>query len=207
MISVFIMMLLAAAAGEKTWTFEEDEVGKPPAGFYFDTTNDRPDGKWEVVQDGERRVLAQVDKNQDDKRQALAVVEKSSFKNVRLAAKIKVVAGDEDRTAGIIWRYKNSENYLVARIDIKHKNVRLFRVVDGNRVKFGGADKLKVEYNRWYTLRIEHRGSKIKVYLDDEMLFDEHDRHFTKAGRVGLWSKADSISYFDELKAEELDDD
>ena len=121
--------------------------------------------------------------------------------------KIKVVAGDEEQSGGIVWRYKNSENYLLARLDPEEKNVRVYRVVDGNRVRFGGEQRKKLALNQWYTLRIEHRGSLVKVYLDDEMLFDERDRHFTKAGKVGLWTKGDAVVHFDDVRAQELTDD
>jgi hypothetical protein len=207
MLHFLLLILQVANPLDRTWTFDSDARDKAPAGFYFDTTNDRPDGQWRVVQDGDRKVLAQSDKNRDGKRLALAVVRDVAVKDVRLSAKIKVVAGEEDQAGGIVWRYRNSENYLVARIDSREKNVRLYRVVDGNRVRFGGENYRKLAANQWYTLRIEHRGGMIKVYLDDEMLFDERDRHFTRAGKVGLWTKADSVVYFDDLHVKDLDDD
>jgi hypothetical protein len=207
MFEVLLLILLGADPLDRTWTFDGDGVDKEPTGFYFDTTNERPDGRWRIVQDGDRQVLAQLDKNPDEKRLALAVIKDVAVKDVRLSAKIKVISGEEEQAGGIVWRYKNSENYLVARIDPEEKNVRLFRVVDGHRVRFGGENYKKLALDRWYTLRIEHRGVMIKVYLDDEMLFDEKDRHFNKAGKVGLWTKADSVVYFDDLHVQDLNDD
>jgi hypothetical protein len=207
MLRFLILFLLAGDPLDRSWSFDEDVLDKEPRGFYFDTTNDRPAGKWRVITDGDRRVLAQLDQNRDERRQALAIVQGVEAKDVRLSTRIKIVSGKEEQSGGIVWRYKNSENYLVARIDPEEKNVRLYRMVDGNRVKFGGENYRKLALDRWYTLRIEHRGATIKVYLDDEMLFDERDRHFVKAGKIGLWTKADSVVYFDDLRVKELEDD
>lgn len=207
MFYIWSLLVLAAGSLDRTWSFDADAVDKAPPGFYFDTTNDRPKGNWRVVQDGMQRVLAQTDPRRDERRLALAVVEGVELRQVRLSAKIKIVAGVEEQAGGIVWRYRNSENYLVASIDAEDKNLRLYRVVDGNRVRFGGADHKKLELNRWYKLRIEHRGSRIKVYLDDEMLVEERDRHFNRPGKIGLWTKADSVVYFDDLRVQDLDDD
>jgi hypothetical protein len=192
---------------DRTWSFDADAAGKPPEGFYFDTTNDRQDGKWQVLADEGRQVLAQLDNNRDRRRLALAVVRDVSERDVRLSCRIKLVSGKVEQSAGIVWRYRNSENYLVARLDPVEKNVRLYRVVDGHRVSFGGEDRKRLETNQWYTLRIEHRRGLVKVYLDDEMLFDERDRHFTRGGKIGLWTKGDSVAYFDDLRVQELDGD
>jgi hypothetical protein len=204
---LFTLVLLGAGPLDRTWNFDSGPIDKPPSNFYFDTTNDRPEGRWQVIADGAQRVLAQLDNHRDRRRMALSIVRDVEVKDVRLTCRIKVVAGEAEQSAGIVWRYRNSENYLAARLDPVEKNIRLYRVVDGNRVGFGGADRRKLESNRWYTLRIEHRGRLVKVYLDDEMLFDERDRHFTRAGKIGLWTKGDSIVYFDDLHVRELDDD
>jgi 3-keto-disaccharide hydrolase len=207
MLSALSLLILAAGPFDRAWSFDNDQVGGPPQGFYFDTTNDRPEGKWQVVDDGDRRVTAQLDRNQDNNRLALAIAKDLEAKDIRLSARIKVVAGDKEQSGGLVWRYKDSENYLLARIDQQEKNVRLYRVVDGNRTRFGGEQRNKLALNQWYTLRIEHRGTLVKVYLDDEMLFDERDRHFTKAGKIGLWTKADSVVHFDDLRVQELTDE
>lgn len=199
-------MASAGPALPATWDFQADTVGEPPQGFYFQVTgNKAPPGKWRVLEDAGGRVLAQLDRTRSDRRSALAVVDNLALKDVRLTSRIKVVVGDEDRAGGVVWRYQDSENHLLARLSVREGNVRLYRVVDGNRVKFGGEDGLKLAPNRWYTLRVEHRGRRIKIYLDDEMLFDEDDRHFTKAGKVGLWTRADSVTYFDDVRAVDLD--
>ena len=190
----------------KAWDFEKDAVGQAAQGFYFDTTRDMTDGKWEVVQDGESRVLAQVDRNRSEHRFALAVVRDSSFEDVRLSVRFKAVAGEVDQTGGIVWRYRNSENYYLLRADVTEQEVRLYRVVNGNRIKFADEDAT-LATNQWHRLRLQHEGETIKVYLDDEMLMKARDRTFHKRGKIGLWTQADAVTYFDDLRVEDLDDD
>jgi hypothetical protein len=200
------LIALAHAQQQRTWNFDMDEPGKKPEGFYFDETGRAPDGKWRVVEHEGNKVLAQLDENRDRDRYALAVVDDFALEHLRISVRIKAVEGDVDQDGGVMWRYRNSENYLVARLDIREKNVRLYRFVRGNRVQFGVEEGLDVQVGQWYTLRVEHRGRQIKVYLNDEVLFIERDRHFTRPGKVGLWTKSDSVVYFDDLEVKELDD-
>lgn len=209
MTSVILALILGLSCGQRDWKwdFDRDAPGEKPRGFYFDETGQAPDGKWRVLEDEGGKVLAQLDESRDGDRYALAVVEDSSIKHVKVSVRIKAVKGDRDQAGGLMWRYRNSENYLVARLDISERNVRLYRFSRGHRVQFGVEENLDVELGKWYTLRVEHKGRKIKVYLDDDVLIVERDRHFTRPGRVGLWTKSDSVIYFDDLHAKDLDDD
>jgi hypothetical protein len=180
--------------------FESDAVGESPKGFAFKSTGPGGEGKWLVVRDGDEQVLAQVDRKRHKQRLALAVVEDAVLKDVKLAVRIKSVAGDREATGGVVWRYRDAENYLLARIDVLDNRVRLYRVVNGNLATFGREDGLKLKPDTWYTLRVAHQGSTIKVYLDDEVVIMEKDRHFRDAGKVGLWTKADAKTFFDDLR-------
>ena len=187
--------------------FDNDTPDREPPGFVFQTANNRPPGKWRILRDETavpNNVLAQLDRNKDEQRHALAVLDKPSFENLRLSTRIKLTAGDVEQSAGVFWRYKNSENHYLARLSVTDKNVRLYRVVNGNRIKFAGEEDVPLVSNRWYTLRVEHRGKRIKVYLDDEMLFDAKDDRFDDKGKVGVWTQSDTAAHFDDLKAEEL---
>ena len=85
------------------------------------------------------------------------------------------------------------------RVDVKDNRVRLYRVINGNRVRFGGQDDLPLKLGIWYRLRIEHLDDRIKLYLNDDIVAIEKDRHFPNAGKVGFWTKEDSKVYFDDL--------
>jgi hypothetical protein len=93
----------------------------------------------------------------------------------------------------------------MVRLNVSERDVRLYRVVRGNRVKFGEEDDLRLQTNTWYQLRVDHEGDRIKVYLNDDVLFVERDRHFRDAGKVGLWAGADSLTYFDDFLARPLE--
>lgn len=194
----------AWAAGAQTWSFEGDEVGKAPAGFEFSTTRKTPPGRWEVVDDGGKKVLAQLDEGQEDGRFAMAVVARSSMKDLRLSVRGKAIKGTQDQAAGLVWRYKDADNYYLARWNALEANVRLYRVVNGNRIKFAGKEGVELKADTWYTLGIEQHGQHIAVSLDGKTLFEADDKTFAEAGQVGVWIKADSVTWFDDLSAEEL---
>lgn len=204
----WILLTLFALSSTQRWDFQHDAVDAAPKGFQFAVARGAgAPAKWSVVADGEERVLAQLDAEGKEGRYPLAIVDDVSARNVKLSVRIKAVSGKEDQTGGLLWRYQDPQNHLVARLDMLEREVKLYRVVNGNRIKFGEEKNLKVRSGKWYTLRIEHKGERIKVYLDDDMLFDERDRHFTKPGKVGVWTKGDSVTYFDDLTLRDLDQD
>jgi len=198
-----ILMALALAA-PTVWDFEKDEPDRVPAGFEFTTTKGAPAGKWLVRKDGEKKVLAQLDENETSQRFAMAVAKESSFKDLALSVRGKPVSGAVDQSVGLVWRYKDENNYYVARTNVLEENVRLYRVVNGNRIKFAGKEQVALKTGEWHALKVEHRGALIKVFLNGEKLFEAEDRTFADAGKVGLWIKADSVTWFDDLSAEEL---
>lgn len=207
MIKVLVLLLTSLLNGDSdalTWNFEQDAPGARPAGFLFEQTGKTPPGQWEVVDDGGARVLAQIDRSRDPARYALAVVDDSKLRDVKVSVRIKIAAGDPEQAGGVAWRFQNAENYLAASLDVASRDLRLYRFVDGNRVQFAVEENLDVAPDRWYTLRVEHCGHKIKVYLDDEALLVERDRHFRRSGKIGLWTKSDAVVYFDDLEASRI---
>jgi hypothetical protein len=199
--------LLLGDVREGKWDFEKDRVGAPPVGFYFRKMGDGPPGKWEVVNDGGNQVLAQLSESPERYRFPMAILAGSKTQNVKLQVRIKAIRGEKDQSGGVVWRYQDAENYMLARMDVTERNVRLFRIWDGNRIHMGEENGLDLKTNQWYTLRVEHRGPEIKVYLNDDIMLIRHTKHFHKAGRFGLWTKADSVMYFDDLVVEDLDAD
>jgi hypothetical protein len=195
---------MALAAGT-VWSFDKDEPGQAPAGFEFATTRQTPAGKWVILKDGATNVLAQVDQDKTAGRFAMAVVKDSSFKDVTLSVRAKPVSGEEDQSAGLVWRYQDPDNYYVVRSNALERNVRLYRVVNGNRIKFAGKEGVPLKTGHWHALKVEHKGATIRVYLDGERLFESEDRTFAQPGKVGLWIKTDSVTHFDDLAAEELE--
>jgi len=187
-----------------SWSFESDAADKAPAGFEFATTAKTPAGNWIVRLDGGNKVLAQVDTDKTDRRFAMALVKDSFFKDLKLSVRAKPISGDVDQAAGLVWRYKDPDNYYLVRSNALESNVRLYRVVNGNRTKFAGKDEVKLKAGEWHTLRVEHKGTAIKVYLGDEKLFEADDKTFPDAGKIGVWTKADSVTWFDDLAVDEM---
>jgi hypothetical protein len=193
------------AKGPKVWSFAKDEIGKPPAGFEFAVTAKKKRGTWVIVKDGDNLVLAQTDRDKTVRRFATALVKGSKYKNLRLSMKAKLVAGEVESVAGLVWRYQDPDNYYVARWNTD--SVRVDRVVKGERQLLTPREiAVKLEAKAWHVLTVEHRGDAIKVFVGKKKVFEGNDKTYTEAGPIGLWIKADSLTYFDDLTVEELKD-
>ena len=187
-------MSIAADPTKKTWDFEKDEPGRIAMGF----TNEV--GQWEVAKDGDNHVLYQKARN-DDATFNVALVEATSCKDIDLSVKLKAVAGDVDRGGGLVWRAKDSKNYYIARYNPLEDNFRVYKVQDGKRTQFQSA-KIPGD-DKWHTLRVTMVVTKIACYLDGQKYLEVEDATFPGAGMIGLWSKADAQSYFDDLTVSE----
>jgi hypothetical protein len=185
------------------WSFDEDKVGNAPSGFEFAVTAKKQPGKWIIAKDGDNQVLAQVDRDRTARRFAMALIKNSSYKDLKVSVKAKPVAGEVEMVAGLVWRYKDADNYYVARWNAD--SVRVDRVVSGERQLMTPHEiKITLAAQNWHTLTVEHRGEDIKVFLGKEKIFEGKDKTYTDAGRIGVWIKADSLTYFDDLTAEEM---
>jgi hypothetical protein len=113
--------------------------------------------------------------------------------------KFKPISGREDQAGGVVWRWKDENNYYVARANALENNVSLYYTANGRRntIKYV---KAPVPANTWHTLRVDFSGPSIKVMLDGKMYIDEKDTHIAGAGSVGMWTKADSVASFDDFR-------
>jgi len=181
----------AADSVRKTWTFEDDVVGATPKGFSTAV------GDWKVVNADGGKVLAQSASNADPVFN-LVLVENTNARDLEISVKIKAVAGELDQGGGVVWRAKDSKNYYIARYNHLEDNFRVYKVVDGVRSKpFQNADVK--HHDGWTLLRVIMKGDHIECSLDGKKYLDVHDTTFADAGKIGLWSKADARSQFDEL--------
>ena len=177
----------------KSWDFQEDEPGKPATGFKSEA------GAWVVARDGDNLMLAQTAKN-GDKDFNLALAERTSFKDLDISVRVRAVAGELDQGGGLVWRAKDAQNYYIARYNPLEPNLRVYKVEGGKRTQLDHAD---VPGDReWHTLRITMKGREIFGYLDGKKLLEAEDSTFPDAGQIGLWSKADAQSDFDDLTVE-----
>jgi hypothetical protein len=213
--NAFVLVMLAAGIAtaddkSKTWTFSKDDLGKTPAGW---TASQTGKGKsvWKVVVDETAPsksgyVLAQTT---DDKEATfnVCVIDGSNYQDVEVTIAFKPNAGENDQGGGIVWRYVDANNYYIARMNPLEDNFRVYKVVDGKRAReFQNAEvKLpKGPKGEWHTQTIRMVGDKIECFVDGKKYLEAKDDTFAKAGKVGLWTKADAQTSFDQFQVKEL---
>jgi hypothetical protein len=123
-------------------------------------------------------------------------------KDIDVSVRFKPISGEVDQAAGLIVRVLDTGNYYVARANALEDNVRLYKVVDGDREQFAGVDTV-VKQGQWQTLGLRAEGDRFEV-LNGDVLFSATDDTFSQEGRVGLWTKADSLTHFDDLAIRRL---
>ena len=194
----------SSAPGARTLTFDSDAVGSPPSGFEFARTGQGPEGKWVVRADTDKpsnHVLVQESADSTDDRFPLAVVTKSSFQDGTLSVRAKPISGEVDQGFGLVWRYKDANNYYVTRCNADEDNCTIYHTVAGRRRAFQNK-AVKVAKVTWHTLKLEAAGHHFVVWFDGAKVLDATDDAFQNAGRVGLWTKADSVIQFDDFTVE-----
>lgn len=194
----------APASGSKTIDFNSDAIGSAPAGFEFARTGGGAEGKWVVRDDKDKpgnHVLVQESADKTDYRFPLAVVKDGTYKDVTLSVRAKPLSGDVDQGFGLVWRYKDANNYYISRCNADEDNCTIYHVVKGSRRAFQNKGT-KVATNTWHTLKVEAKGDHFTVWFDGTKVLDAKDGTFKDAGKVGLWTKADSVIAFDDLTIE-----
>ena len=194
-----------AKAKDTTWRFDGDTPDKPPAGFSFGRTGGGKEGKWLVlaVKDAPSggNVLAQVDADKTDYRFPVAIADAPSLADVAFSVKCKAVSGQVDQGCGLVFRYQDPDNYYVTRANSLEDNVRLYFVKNGNRQQIKSWSG-KVKPGVWHDYKVEAKGDHLVVTFDGKQVIDAIDKTFTQAGKVGVWTTADSVIYFDDLRVE-----
>ncbi len=188
---------------QSVYNFDSDTSGQLPANFHSAKTGGGTQEKWVVTGDptapSKRNVVAQTSTDQTDYRFPLLISDEGSFQDLDLSVKFKAVSGSIDRAGGLVFRLKDPNNYYIVRANALENNYRLYHVVNGRRSQFAGAN-LKVTSGEWHELRVEAVGNKIACYYDGNKKIEATDDTFKDAGKIGLWTKADSVTYFDDLK-------
>jgi hypothetical protein len=179
----------------------------PPPGFTFWRTGSGGAGEWRVVVDpsaAAKKAIAQVSKDTTDYRFPLAVYQPISAKNVDVVVRFKPVAGSVDQAGGIAIRLTTPDDYYVVRANALEDNVNFYRVVNGRRQEIKGFNT-KVATGQWHTLGLRAEGERFTVSLDGKQLFTAEDKTFGNDGKVALWTKADSVTYFEAISITPLD--
>ncbi|MDQ3653419.1 MAG: DUF1080 domain-containing protein [Acidobacteriota bacterium] len=193
------------------YNFDTDAQGTMPAKFHDALTGKGSRGQWTVKADSTApsatNVLAQTSTDKTSYRFPLAIADEGSFRDLDLSVRFKPISGGVDQAAGLVWRLRDANNYYIVRANALENNVVLYKVQDGKRtdlpVKGEGrtyGKKAQVPANQWSELRVVQRGNLAEVFLNGMKLFEVEDDTFKDAGKVGLWTKADSVTYFDDLR-------
>ncbi len=155
--------------------------------------------KWKIIDDNNNKVLAQVSTETEDYRFNVIVNDNLQYENVEIRLKFKAIEGKGDQGGGPIWRYQDENNYYVARANPLENNFRVYKVVNGRRIQLKSAI-IKMEANKWYNIKIVMNNQNIKCYFNDKLEMETNDNSFKNAGKIGLWTKSDAVTYFDNLE-------
>ncbi len=204
---VGVLTVQAKQGNAQIWDFETDRVGESPASFSFARTGSGRTGRW-IVQEEKgapsgTHVLAQVDADATDYRFPVAAADEPVLRDLKLSVRCKIITGQVDQAAGLVFRYQDENNYYVTRANALEGNVRLYKVSNGRRQQFADWNG-SVTAGIWHEYRVEARGDHFEVFWDGQKVISVDDNTFSKAGRVGVWTKADSVTHFDDLSVEPL---
>ena len=193
---LFIGLLLAAAPSE-TVNFDKVEAGKAPAGWSATQTGSGQ-AKWAVVADDTAPSKPNVLKQSGQATYPVCSKDDTSLKDGFVEVMFKPISGREDQAGGLIWRAKDVNNYYVARANALENNVTIYDTVNGRRTE-RKRTKMTVALNQWHSLRIDFRGNQFAVTFDGKKAIEWTDEKFKDAGKVGVWTKADSVTSFDDF--------
>ncbi len=187
---------------QRQWTFDSSAPGTLPGSYVVGTLFDgRPAGEWKILitdrAKSASQVLAQVQPKGTDQTHKLLLLEGTHSTNIDVEVSYLAVAGKADFGGGLLWRAKDDRNYYLLRASLVEQKIRLYRVVNGVQQIVKHIDR-PLPATGWHTLRIVQRGCEIKALFDESVLFRACDHTYT-SGRIGLWTKADAVTYFDDL--------
>ena len=187
------------------WNFDSEAAGDLPGGWKIETTHPRgADATWRIIADSEApsggHVLALTSPNHDyGGAYNLCWTDAVHFRDGIVEVKARANTGEEDQGGGPIWRAQDKNNYYIARYNPLEHNFRIYYVKDGARKKLASAPRLTIGVGEWFTIRIVHNGSRIEGWLNGSRLLEISDTTFKDAGGVGLWTKADAVTAFDDF--------
>jgi hypothetical protein len=188
---------LAAGAHAETVTFDAEPPGAAPAGWICGSTGGGAP-RWTVEADPSAPSPGNVLKQSGTGTFPWCVKQGTALADGVVTVKFKPLTGREDQAGGLVWRWKSGDNYYVARANALENNVSLYYTEGGRRRTIRYVDA-PVAANTWHTLRVEFKGTHVRVLLDGKAYIELDDNHISGAGAVGVWTKADSVTAFDDF--------
>ncbi len=196
-------MQRATTGEKKVAEFSKNELGKVPSGWSAGHTGKDGGGKWAVIADATApsksgHVLAQVGESPGPVFN-LCVADGAKLQDLEVSVQFKSIKGKRDQGGGIVWRYIDADNYYIARFNPLENNYRLYKIVAGKRIQLATAEELVVADGQWHTLTIRMVGDAIVCQLNGKKILEAKDNALPNAGKVGLWTKADAQTAFDQF--------
>ena len=204
--SAFLALFTSGLTHAQPIDLTAGDIGKILTNFEIMLTGGGPAPRWEIVADTSSRsgrALAQLSTDRTDNRFPLAVYQPILAANVQASVRFKAIAGRVDQAAGLAVRLMDANNYYIVRANALEDNVRFYRVVAGRRQELTGAN-LKVSSGEWHTLGLRAQGDRFTILFDGLERYSFVDKTFSGPGRVALWTKADSVTHFENFAVEPL---
>jgi Laminin G domain len=195
--SLLTGLLLSGTALADTANFDETKTGAPPAGWTATQTGSGS-AKWSVEKNESAPSKPNVLKQSGEATYPVCIKDDTKVKDGFVAVKFKPVSGKEDQAGGVLWRCKDKDNYYIARANALEDNVTIYHTIGGRRIAFKSIST-KVTSGSWHTLRVDFAGKEFTVTFDGHKVIEASDDSFSDAGKVGVWTKADSITLFDDF--------
>ena len=203
--------LAIVSSTKKTFTFEDYEINKIPTGWTEYYTGVSPVTEWKIIDDNGNKVLAQLSKEDVKGHYNEIVYDDLEVKNVELKVSLKGISGERDQGGGFVWRFIDADNHYIVRANPLEDNVVLYIMENGVRTDLPLVGKGKTYGtevdplgNGWNDLKLKVVDDLFTVYLNGKEIFQVRDTIFPNAGKVGLWTKADAVTYFDHFKIKKL---
>jgi len=199
---LLMIVLTHSAATAATINFDDVAPDAPPPGWTATKTG-KGEAKWTIAKDDTAPSKPNVLEQSGEATYPLCLKNETSLKDGFVEVKFKPISGKEDQAGGLVWRAKDSDNYYVARANALEDNVAIYHTIQGKRTEKKRTD-MKVASNQWHTLRVDFIGNHFTVTFDGKTAIEWEDQTFTKPGMVGVWTKADSVTLFDDFSFGEL---
>ena len=192
-----VTIATATAAFADTDTFDKALVGSAPAEWTCGVTGGGSP-KWTIEADASAPSQPNVLKQSGSGTFPWCVRKDASVTDGYVEVKFKPLKGREDQAGGLVWRWKDGDNYYVARANALEDNVTIYHTIKGSRRSFKNVSQ-KVTPNQWHTLRVDFQGQHFVVTFDGKKVIEADDDAITGIGAVGVWTKADSVTSFDDF--------
>jgi hypothetical protein len=192
-----VSTILNAPVVAATVNFDDVKPGGLPPGW-LGTQTGNGKAHWEIVADASAPSKPNVLKQSGAATYPICIKEDSQLKNGFVEVKFKPIAGKEDQAGGLVWRCQDKDNYYIARANALEDNVTIYYTIAGKRTEKKRVG-VKVASNQWHSLRVDFKDNSFVITFDGKETLEWKDDTFGQTGKVGVWTKADSVTLFDDF--------